>query len=417
MTSVAVPRPIEPFTPAGVVPIADPYPVYRRYREADPVHRVASAAPGGSDTWYLFGHREVSQVLTRPGFVRRLPGGPPPAPIPQDCPALSRTVSQWLVFLDPPRHTRLRSLVADRFTPAMVADLRPRITRLTAELTEELRQRTAVDLVGDFAAPLPILVIGEMLGLAGVDRQWIRRQAVRLQEANSSRGADPQRFARAESATVDLLDYFHREIAHRRQRSGHDLISLLVHAEDPMSDHEIASNCIHLLTAGHETTTNLIGKAMLALLRRPKVADELRAQPALMPGAVDEFVRYDPPVQLVSRRAREGVTIGGHEIAAGSTIRLVLGSANRDPARFADPDVLDIRRRPGRHSGFGLGIHYCLGAALARTEAEIALGALLRDLASLTPADEPVQWAEDLVFHGPTRIPLQMRNTGIRERK
>jgi len=270
-----------------------------------------------------------------------------------------------------------------------------------------------IDLVEAFAAPLPILVISELLGVPAGLRDWFRRCAVDLQEASTSRArANPLAHARASAAAAELAEFFTGELP-AREPGDADLVALLVNAQrrgEPLSGEEIAATCVHLLTAGHETTTNLISKSVLALLANPGSLAELRADPALLPQAVEELNRFDTPVQMVTRRAQCETELYGRRVRRGEKVVLVLGSANRDPGVFADPDRLDLRRDSRRHCGFGLGIHYCLGAALARAEAEIGLCALLSHFPGLHRSEEPVQYADDLVFHGPARRPLRTRS-------
>ncbi|GLW35014.1 cytochrome P450 [Actinoplanes regularis] len=380
--------------------IADPYPVYRRYRETDPVHRH-------SDAWYVFRYDDVSTALSDRRLVRRPPGGGPPVPIPPQYATLRDVVTNWLVFLDPPEHTELRSRVAGHFSQARVAPLRPRVETLVDELLSELADRPVADLVADFAAPLPIMVIADLLGISATRHQWLRERAVALQQANTSYGGEGH--AAADRAARELSDFFAAEAGRPGRADCADLIGHLLTAG--ITGGRLTSTCIHLLTAGHETTTNLIAKAVLALLRHPRVRDELSAVPELMPQAVEELIRYDTPVQLVRRRAGQDVELGGRHIEAGSTVVLVLGSANRDPARFPDPDRLDPHRLATRHAGFGIGAHYCLGAHLARLEAEIGLSALLRRTPRLSLAEQPVRYADDLVFHGPARLLVNPGNT------
>lgn len=383
-----------PFRTADV-PLADPYPLYRHYREHDPVHRA-------DDTWYLFRHDDVAHVLTGRGYGR----GALPSRIPGTCPHLKRTASHWMVFMDPPEHTRVRALVAKAFTPRIVEGLRPRIRELAAGLVAELGAEREADLVDRFAAPLPILVISELLGVPRSDRPWFRARAVDLQQATSSRVARrPDAFRVADDAARELDAYFREELGRRRSTEGRDdLIAAMLAAAEPADDDTLVGTCIHLLTAGHETTTNLLGKGLLALMAHPDQLALLRERPELLPAAVEELVRYDSPVQMISRWAHRDDGIGGRTIKEGEKVTMVLGSANRDPAHFPDPDRLDIRRDARRHAGFGMGIHYCVGAPLARAEAELGLGELLRGLPRLGLADEPVRYAEDLVFHGPERL-------------
>jgi cytochrome P450 len=394
--------------------IANPYPVYRRYRESAPVHRGAPAT-GKPDTFYVFSYDEVVRVLSGRGFgrdarVASAGTSEVSGPIPAEFQALRTIVENWLVFLDPPRHTALRSLLATEFSPAIVAGLRPRITQLAHELLEQLGGHQEADLVESFAAPFPILVISELLGIPKEHHVWLRANAVAVQAAGTTRSQkDTGGYARAEAASRELDRYFRREAHRRRGDDRDDLLTLLVRAREggaPLSVDAIVGTSVHLLTAGHETTTNFLAKAVLALRAHPQVLDELRGTPGLMPGAVEELVRHDPPVQAVTRWAYQDSRLGGHEVPRGSRVIALLGSANRDPAHFPHPDVLDVHRPADRHLGFGLGIHYCLGATLARAEAEIGLTTLLDGLPGLSRGSQQVDYADDMVFHGPTRLVL-----------
>jgi cytochrome P450 StaP len=395
--------------------VANPYPVYQRYRDNDPVHwSPATAESAGA--WYVFGYDDVASVLSSQHFGRSSrvarPGDPAaPALVPADHDILSRIVQNWLVFMDPPRHTALRSLVNKEFSPKVVTALRTRIKEIATNLIAERREKSTIELVDDFAAPLPILVISVLLGVPEDLCSWFRECAVSLQEASTARaGRRADGYARAETAARELADYFRQEAQRRRGEDHHDLVSLLVHARDRgelLTDDEIIATCIHLLTAGHETTTNLICKSVLALLRNPDVLQELRANPELMRNAVDELVRYDSPVQMVSRWAYRDEVLHGRDIHRGDKVVLVLGSANRDSLQFPNPDALCLHRGASRHCGFGLGIHYCLGAVLARAEAEIGLTTLFENFPQLSLTDEPARYAEDMVFHGPTRLVLR----------
>ncbi|WP_433559771.1 cytochrome P450 [Pseudonocardia xinjiangensis] len=396
--------------------IADPYPVYRRFREVAPVQR-ADPDGGGTATYYVFSHPGVATVLTSRHCGRSpLPSGPGTAAdglVPGRFATLRDLVDNWLVFLDPPRHTRVRSLLATEFSPAVAAGLRPRIEVIAGDLIAQLRRRSVVDVVAEFAAPLPILVISELLGVAADRREWLRAASTALQEASSSRAAArDDAHDVADAAARRLSAFFAEQLDARRREPGPDLISLLALAQAcevaPLSDTEIIATCVHLLTAGHETTTNLLAKSVLALLANPDALDELRSDPTLLPGAVDELVRYDPPVQAVSRWVHRDLQVDRHRVPAGSKVVALLGSANRDPARWSDPDRLDLHRPPGQHLGFGMGIHYCLGASLARAEAEIGLRSLLDLLPDVTATPGPVDYADDMIFHGPSRLTVAL---------
>jgi cytochrome P450 len=270
-----------------------------------------------------------------------------------------------------------------------------------------------MDLVEEFAFPVPVMVIAALLGVEPEDRPLFREWALALQHASASRlTPSPEVYAQAEEATQGFIDYFNRVIAQRHAEPRQDLITALVKAQDEgdkLSDEEVLATCIHLLTAGHETTINLIAKGTLALLRNPDALKLLRSHPELMPGAVEELIRYDSPVQMVARWAYADIEIGGKLIRRGDSVGLILGSANRDPARFQNPDVLDLRREDCKHCGFGSGIHFCLGSALARAEATIALNVLLNRLPELRLVDETVEWVNNIVFHGPKHLRVAFR--------
>ncbi|MCR3752147.1 cytochrome P450 [Lentzea californiensis] len=371
----------------------NPFPVFARYLANGPLHRA-------DGTWYVFGHDAAVEVLTGSAFGRRSPaGGGSPVSVPS---ALRTLVENWLVFLDPPRHTELRSVLNKEFSPAVVTNLRPRIAEIARTLLTDLP--VTFDLVERFSAPLPILVISELLGVPREDAGWLRDRAVDLQEASSVRAAaNPDAHAVADRAAQELRDYFLALMRTLRSEPGDDLVSLMVSAQtrgEPVSPDEIVGTCVHLMTAGHETTTNVLSKSVLALASRPEARAELRR--GVTAAAVEELVRFDPPVQAVGRWAHRDADVAGVTIPAGSKVMVMLGAANRDPARFAAPDSLDLRRAGGRNTGFGLGIHYCLGAALARAELEIGLGALLPVLGDYVV--DSVKFPHDIVFHGPHSV-------------
>ncbi|MET9232606.1 cytochrome P450 [Lentzea sp. NPDC003310] len=377
--------------------IADPYPVYRRYRETGSVHE-------GADAFYVFGYDDVVKVLSDRNFARvsksTEDGVPVSLPVPPEFTALRAVVENWLVFLDPPEHTRLRSSLQKEFSAGVVLALRQRIARIAYDLLSRLDGR--VDLVAGFAAPFPIMVICELLGVPSEDHERLRDLAVALQGASTTRTGD-SRFVDAETAARELTEYF----LDRAERPGEDnLLALMTRI--PLSPDRLVGTCVHLLTAGHETTTNSLAKAALALRTHPELLADLRDHPDLVPTAVEELLRHDPPVQAVTRWSREDTVVGGTAIPAGSRVVALLGSANRDPARFPHPDVVDVHRPADRHLGFGLGIHYCLGATLARAELEIGLRALLTGLPGWENAACHVEYAGDMVFHGPARLLLDL---------
>jgi cytochrome P450 len=385
--------------------VRDPYPVYERYLAESPVHVV-------DGTCYVFGNDAAATVLSSQVFGRRAAGGGivpsarsgPPVP-----PALRTMVENWLVFLDPPRHTELRSVLNREFSPTVVTNLRTRITEIARDLLADLP--STFDLVERFSAPFPIEVISELLGVPRDRRDWLRHQAVDLQEASSSRAArNPRAHEVADRAARELRDFFLELAGERQAAPGADLVSLMVSARTrgaPLSSDEVVSTCVHLMTAGHETTTNVLSKAVLALTARPDDLAALRSS-GVGPAAVEELVRFDSPVQAVTRWAYEDSAVAGVEIPRGSKVVVVLGAANRDPARFSSPGSLVLDRAAGRSVSFGLGIHYCLGATLARAEVEIGLGALLTALGAFTV--DSVEYPYDLVFHGPSSVVVSRKD-------
>ena len=405
---------LNPFIPEV---IEDPYTVYSHYRNEDPVHWGISANPSLPGAWYLFRYKDVVQVLESPKFgreARRVRSDGEGALVPAAYRGFRSIVNNWMVFRDPPTHTRLRTIVNKVFSPKMVENIRPAIISIADCLLDRVHFQGEMDLVDDFAFPLPVMVIADMLGVNPQDRPLFREWALALQHASASRRTPSREvYEQAEAATQGFIDYFKREIDKRYVEPGKDLITALVKARDEenkLSDQEVLATCVHLLTAGHETTINLISKGILALLRQPKALKLLRSHPELMPAAVEELIRYDGPVQMVSRWAYEDVEIGGKLIRRGDSVGLMLGSANRDGERFENPDKLNFQRQEVKHCGFGSGIHFCLGSSLARAETTIALNTLLNRLPDLRLKNDSIEWANNIVFHGPKHLQLSFRS-------
>ena len=378
---------------------ADPYPIYRRARRLDRVHH----SPIG--VWLLSGHDEVSRLLHDPrlssnenhidldtlhlGPLRRLLGRPGAI----ESGAFFDRAPELLLFLDPPDHTRLRRLVSRSFTPRRVRELEPRIEAIAHDLLHPLVGRGSCELMTEFAYPFPARVICELIGVPEDETRHIIEPAPAL-----AAGLEPGPLLTVEgrdaanAATVQLTDYLRDLIDRRRRSPGEDLLSALLHAEgESLTEDELISITLLLLIAGHETTANLLGNGMVALLRQPDAARELCADPALDASAVDELLRYDSPVQMTLRIATEPVELGGQIIGPGTAVVLCTGAANHDPATFPNPERLDWHRDDNPHLAFGGGIHYCLGAQLARTEARIGLRALLDRIPSPTLAADPVR--------------------------
>ncbi|MFD8086522.1 cytochrome P450 [Kitasatospora sp. NPDC059722] len=363
--------------------IADPYAGYAALRAAAPVHRVVG--PDGLPVWLVTRYADVRQALADPRLsldkAHAAPGNYRGFRLP---PALDAN----LLTMDPPDHTRIRRLVTKAFTPGRTAALRGPIERVAEQLLDAMAPLGRADLLAAYAAPLPITVICDLLGVPEDDRHDFRAWTDALITP------DPERPQDAKAAVGAMLAFFTGLIGRKRTAPGDDLLSDLIavrDAEDRLSEDELTSLAFLILFAGYENTVHLIANAVLALLTHPEQLAALRAEPALVEGAFDEFARFDGPAPLSIRRfPREDVTIGGVTVPAGETVLLAIASANRDPDQFADPDRLDLRRRESGHLSLGHGIHYCLGAPLARMETEIALGALLRRFPDLA-LDVPVE--------------------------
>ena len=378
--------------------LANPYPTYQRLRERDPVHRMRLV-----DAWVLTRYDDVQAVLQD---HRRFSN--------QEAGAGDRAYTQdrSMLDLDPPDHTRLRSLVSKAFTPRSVAALAPRIEKIVEELLDEVEGEERVDLIDSFAFPLPIIVIAEMLGVPAEDldrfKDWSNDIVLSLEPILTREQRD--RFRRSEQ---ELYEYFEGIISLRRQDPQDDLVSALLAAEeegDRLSHGELLATLLLLLVAGNETTRNLIGNGMLALLRNPGELQRLREQPELLEPAIDEMLRYDSPVQLDGRTAVEDVEIGGKLVRTGQQVVSVVGAANRDPAAFSDPDRLDIGRKEKSHISFGRGIHYCLGASLATLEGRIAFEGLLERFSSIRLVAEPEQ-RRQLVLRGVENLVVEVERT------
>ncbi len=319
-----------------------------------------------------------------------------------------------LITSDPPRHTKLRTLVNRAFTPRAIAGLQPRIAGLAAELLDAAAARGEMDLVRDFAEPLPVLVIADMLGIPGQRRAEFKHWSDLVVSGSDQllmgdQAQIPDGYGEGMAA---MHAYFAEVIAERRARPGEDLISSLVSAEidgERLSDDDLDNFCWLLLVAGNETTTNLIGNAVQAFLDQPEELERLRADPGLLPGAIEEVLRYRSPVQAMFRRTLTEVQFGRHHVPAGELVIAWIGSANRDAARFPDPDRFDITRSPNPHMAFGHGIHTCLGAPLARLESNLALSALIARFPRMRRAGhgalEPVP---GFILHGVRRLPLRL---------
>jgi pimeloyl-[acyl-carrier protein] synthase len=322
---------------------------------------------------------------------------------------LAESYSLWFLFQDPPDHTRLRGLVSKAFTPRAVESMRQNIEDVVEHLLDRQRGKASFDLMSTVAYQVPVLVICELLGVPESDRGRFSDWSAALAKGLDILAVpDPELVRRGNDAAAGLTAYFRELIAARRKQPSHDLLTALIAAEeagDRLTEDELVATCVLLFFAGHETTVNLIGNGTLALLRNPDQLERLRQAPALMSGAVEEFLRYDSPVQRSGRVALENFELNGRAYQAGWRVNVLIGAANRDPAQFPDPDRLDVTRaNASQHLSFASGIHYCVGAPLARLEAQLAIAALLRRYSDLRLVEDRPPHRPTFVLRGLSRL-------------
>jgi cytochrome P450 len=390
------------FDPFDEATRRDPYPTFARARREHPV-----LAHEGLPVFSLFRYADVQAVLKDPATWSN--AFPPPPGMTAD------ELLPTMLGMDPPKHTRLRGLVNQAFTPRMVQRLEPRMVEIARALVDAALARRRVDLVEALSYPLPVIVIAEMIGVPIEDREQFK---VWSDEAVKNLGVvfftppSPEMLAGLRRTVDEMRAYFARLADERRARPRDDLLSALVAAElegSKLGSEELLAMLILLLVAGNETTTTLIGNAALELMARPDVVARLRADPALLPTAVDEVMRYTSPVQMDPRRATRTVELHGQRIEAEQFVLSWLGSANRDESVFTDPEVFDVARSPNRHLGFGFGPHYCLGATLAGLEAQVALRVLLERTRDFHRTDDQLlPLHPSVVFRAVTRLPVEL---------
>jgi cytochrome P450 PksS len=388
---------------------ADPFAFYARLRAEAPVYRTT--LPTGETAWLITRYDDAVAVLKDERFVKNTANAMTPAQLARRpwFRTIFKSLRSHLLNLDGQDHARLRGLVNTAFTPRLVEQMRDRVRALTNALLDPVQGRGHLELISEFALPLPLTVIAEMLGVPAGDRPSFHRWSKAIVSAAHSTVG----LFRAVPSALLFSRYIRRFIRRRRADLGDDLVSALIRAEeagDRLTEDELVAMVFLLLVAGHETTVNLIGNGMLALLEHPDQMERLRNEPALLKPAVEELLRFASPVEMATERyAREDVSMGGATIPRGEMVYLVIASANRDERQFANPDALDIAREPNRHLSFGLGAHFCLGAPLARLEGQIAIGTLLRRLPDLRLAVAPsrLRWRHGLLLRGLEALPLR----------
>lgn len=355
------------YSPFDAEAMEDPYPVYRELRDHAPVYWSSQAS-----CWVLSRYHDVSAALADPATYSSASGIFPTPPGVD----MTELFLPMLIMSDPPRHTQLRHLVTKAFTPRRIAGLETSIYTVVDDLLDQVPETGPWEFVSGFAGPLPAIVIADMLGVPREDRHRFRTWSTTLVQSNATRGE----FGPGLEAAAALYEYFSAFLTQRRRDPRDDLMTALVHAEvdgQRLSEDELLGFCLLLLVAGHETTTNLLSNSAVLLAQHPESRRQLADKPDLIPAAVEELLRYDSPVQGLARTLTGHVDLHGQRMEAGDTVLLLFGSANRDDHAFPDADHFDINRLPERQVAFGRGLHFCLGASLARLEARVALQALL----------------------------------------
>jgi cytochrome P450 len=393
------------FDPRDPAVRTDPYPIYRRLRETDPVHRSHFGY------WVLSRYADVDAVLRAPGvsseFYRNQVWAERRGGL--DSPLVS-SVRSWMLMLDGPAHRRIRGVISKVFTRGAVEQLRPRVAAEANRLLDAMGEGET-DLIDSLALPLPVTVTCELLGLPTDNQVQCRGWTEQISRVIDP-SITPDDVTKMNRAETEFREYVTDELDRRRSAPQEDILSLLVHAEIDgvrLTDHEIIANVLFLFVAGHETTVNLVGNGMLALLRHPDQLQRLRENPKLIPDAIDEITRYDAPVQIVSRLLDEEVVLDDAVLPAGSKVMLLFGAASRDPERYTDPETLDVTRTGGTKTlAFSGGPHYCLGATLGKMETAVVLTELLRRYSKIDLTDDELVWRPNVSFRGLKQLPLRL---------
>jgi cytochrome P450 len=380
----------------------NPYPYFAHLRDHSPVYWVESLK-----SWAVSRYEDVAYIAKNTQLFSSAPIIPAilgdQNPVPE---------VNWMISADPPAHTALRKLVNKAFTPRMVAALEPRIREIVAQLLDQIAEKGGeFDLVHDFSTPLPLMVIAQMLGIEPERYREFKRWSDDMIRATGGEEVSPAERERLRGSMDDLRNYFENAIAERRQHPREDLISALVRAEEDhhqLTAREVLAMCLLLLLGGNETTTNLIGSTVLTLLSHPAELAKVRADLTLVPQMIEEMLRYEAPAQALLRQATADTKIAGSTIPAGGGVMILYGSANRDERQFPNPDVFDVTRNPQEHLAFGFGIHYCIGAPLARLEARIAMDAFLRRFPKVALCEQRREWIDSFVVRGPKSLPLEL---------
>jgi cytochrome P450 len=382
----------------------NPYPYFAHLRNHSPVYWVESL-----QSWAVSRYEDVAYIAKNTQLFSSAPIIPAilgdQNPVPE---------VNWMISADPPAHTHLRKLVNKAFTPRMVGALEPQIAQIVAQLLDHIEEQGGnFDLVRDFSTPLPLMVIAEMLGIEPDRYREFKQWSDDMIRATGGAEVSPAERERLRGSMDDLRRYFEQAIEDRRRSPGADLISALVRAEEEsraLTAREVLAMCLLLLLGGNETTTNLIGSTVITLLSHPAELAKVRADPSIVPQMIEEMLRYESPAQALLRQATSETVIAGSTIPAGSGIMILYGSANRDERKFPNPDIFDVTRNPQEHLAFGFGIHYCIGAPLARLEARVAMAAFVRRFPHVRLREQRTEWIDSFVVRGPKSLPLELQS-------
>lgn len=407
VSTTANPAPI--YDPSDDATRRNPFPLYEVLQEHDPVHWSEALR-----SWVVTRYTDVRQVALSPTMSSdRLT--PYYAALNDErrdiLSGLMRYLGLWLVFRAPPEHTRLRKLMNSVFTSALVAGMEPQIRDAVNYLLDQIDPKAEIDFMTAVAVPLPAYVILDMLGLPRTDFHAIKAWSDDLRLFIGMAKGESDRYRKAREGADRMSEYFRAVIAQRRNNPGTDVISRMVAARDDngtLSEDELVAMCMLLLFGGHETTTNLLGSAVIALLDHPAEAQRLRGDPSLIDTAVEEFLRFDGPTNSITRVVATTHTLGGKTLREGDRVFAMINAANRDPRQFDQPHALDLGRKPNRHVTFGQGLHFCLGAPLARLEAKVCLGEVMARYPHMRYGAGAVDWMDALVMRGPSQLPVML---------
>jgi cytochrome P450 len=390
--------------------LQNPYPTYARMHEEGPLHYVDVGSKWA--VWAIFNHAECSAIAKDPRLsAKRAQQMLLPLPFSShaEFSELARMLGLWLIFMDPPEHTRLRKLMNKGFSPAAIEGLRPQVEAIVNQMLGSLRRGSDIDLMREFANPMPVRIISAMLGVPQELHEtfvnWSR--AIAIFRGSPDRTVEQARAA--QDALIQMTDFFRKTVAERRRNKGNDLISLLIDIEEDgevLTEEELYAQCIALLFAGHETTRNLIGNGMYTLLQHPEETTELREKPEIIRTAVEEILRYESPVQFTARVLKEEIEVCGQRIPPKWSILCMLGAANRDPKQFKEPNQLNLKRLNNQHLAFSAGPHFCIGSQLARLEGQIAILKLVQRFPEMRLTGPRPEWAATFGFRGLKSLPV-----------